>query len=144
MAGGGQTARAARATRYCVVPADLAATAHDPLRRHFRNDPAIDVIVEQRASERRSGGERRATAGALVATERRRIRGRYGRRVGERRALLVPVDALDLPRGLRRYAERLQFVERLEPSGLEAEDRDTARLVMRIQAGDRDAFPDLY
>jgi RNA polymerase sigma-70 factor (ECF subfamily) len=36
------------------------------------------------------------------------------------------------------------FVERLEPSGQHLEVQDTARLVMRIQAGDREAFSLLY
>jgi RNA polymerase sigma-70 factor (ECF subfamily) len=36
------------------------------------------------------------------------------------------------------------FVERLEPAGLALEDADTARLVARIQSGDRDAFAALY
>jgi RNA polymerase sigma-70 factor (ECF subfamily) len=45
---------------------------------------------------------------------------------------------------VRAYAERLVFVERLEPRGLDSEDADTARLVARIQAGDRDAFALLY
>jgi RNA polymerase sigma-70 factor (ECF subfamily) len=38
----------------------------------------------------------------------------------------------------------LVFVERLEPSRLEAEDLDSARLVTAFQAGDRHAFALLY
>jgi RNA polymerase sigma-70 factor (ECF subfamily) len=57
---------------------------------------------------------------------------------------LVPVGAPPLPRRAREHARRLVFAERLEPAGLAAEDLDTARLIARIQAGDRDAFAVLY
>lgn len=39
---------------------------------------------------------------------------------------------------------RLRFVERLEPTGEQAEDADTARLVHRFQAGEADVFAALY
>jgi RNA polymerase sigma-70 factor (ECF subfamily) len=64
--------------------------------------------------------------------------------VADRRAIFVPVDAPELPRRARAHADRLVFVERLEPSTQEAEDRDTARVVIRFQAGDKDAFTELY
>lgn len=68
-----------------------------------------------------------------------------GRRVSERRAKQVPATQVpELPRRARRYAEQLQFVHRLEPETLRAEDSDTQRLVARFQAGDRDAFSELY
>jgi RNA polymerase sigma-70 factor (ECF subfamily) len=56
----------------------------------------------------------------------------------------VLIDGPPLPRRARGYARSVQFLERLEPAGLELEDADTARLVARIQAGDRDGFADLY
>jgi RNA polymerase sigma-70 factor (ECF subfamily) len=49
-----------------------------------------------------------------------------------------------LPRKARDHAQRLAFVERIEPSGQQREDSDTARIVTRIQAGDRDGFSVLY
>jgi RNA polymerase sigma-70 factor (ECF subfamily) len=49
-----------------------------------------------------------------------------------------------LPRRFRASAERLVFVERLEPSTQHLEDLDTARLVLRFQAGDEDSFSTLY
>jgi RNA polymerase sigma-70 factor (ECF subfamily) len=79
-----------------------------------------------------------------LAEERRWIRNVAGRRVGARRAMLVAVDAPELPRRARQFAARLGFVERLEPAGQQAEDLDTARLVVRIQGGDREAFGLLY
>lgn len=133
-----------RAMVFCVVPHELAARLHEPLRRHFADDPHVEVVVEQRGASRRSEVERRATA-AEPAMERRRIRGDGGRRVGERRSHTLTVEeAPPLPRRFGRYAERLVFVERLEPSTQHAEDLETARLVTRIQGGEDDAFGELY
>lgn len=41
-------------------------------------------------------------------------------------------------------ADWIVFVERIEPIGLQAEDADTARLVTRFQAGERDVFAVIY
>jgi RNA polymerase sigma-70 factor (ECF subfamily) len=123
----------------------LAPQLHELLRRHFREDTAVEVIVERRAGERRSVEERRAGEYAdQERAERRRIHSASGRRVGDRRALHVHVRTVELPRRVRPYAERLLFIERLEPSAQQAEDADTARLVARIQGGDRWAFEALY
>jgi RNA polymerase sigma-70 factor (ECF subfamily) len=131
---------------YCLIPRDLAPRLHEQLRRHFADDPAVEVVVEQRAAERRRGGDRRAGRSlAPPVRERRRVRASEGRRITERRAALVTVDAPGpLPRRAREHARRLVFAERLEPTGQAAEDADTVRLVARIQAGDRDAFATLY
>jgi RNA polymerase sigma-70 factor (ECF subfamily) len=132
-----------RAVVYCVVPSELADKLHEPLRRHFRDDAATEVIVEQRGRERRSAAERRRAEEA-AADERRRIRAEAGRRVADRRAALVPVAAPELPRRLSAHAAHLVFFERIEPSSEALEDRDTARLVARFQTGDQDAFATLY
>jgi RNA polymerase sigma-70 factor (ECF subfamily) len=130
---------------YCVVPRELAPKLHDPLRRHFHDDPGVEVVVERRARDRRMGLDRRAEAGAAEpATERRRIRNLEGRRVGDRRAALVEVQLPALPRKARPHADRLHFVERVAPTVEQDEDADTARLVTRIQAGYNDGFADLY
>jgi RNA polymerase sigma-70 factor (ECF subfamily) len=131
-----------------LVPRDLAPKLHEQLRRHFAGDPTMEVVVERRGVERRRRTDRRALAVVAPALERRRVRLPGGRRVGERRAPLVavgsPAAPAALPRRARPHLNRLVFVERPEPAGLEAEDVDTARLVTRIQAGDRDAFALLY
>jgi RNA polymerase sigma-70 factor, ECF subfamily len=130
---------------YCIVPERLADELHDLLRGFYREERAVQVIVEQRAAERRSGEDRRhAAAEAAPKRERRRVRARSGRRVEQRRAALVPVEPLDLPEAALAHAGVLQFVERLEPSTLQQEDADTARLVARLQAGDRELFSHLY
>jgi RNA polymerase sigma-70 factor, ECF subfamily len=132
---------------YCLVPKDLAPKLYELLRRYFRHDPSIEVIVERRFVERRQRLDRRRKQtddGAATQEQRRRIRGHGGRRVAERRAALVAADAPALPRRARELAGRLVFARRREPVGRSAEDIDTAKLVGRIQAGDRDAFAMLY
>jgi hypothetical protein len=57
---------------------------------------------------------------------------------------LVTVDSRELPRNGRAYVDRLALVERLERASVEEEDLDTARLILRIQGGDRDALGALY
>jgi RNA polymerase sigma-70 factor (ECF subfamily) len=114
------------------------------MRRHFRDDKATEVVVERRDGNRRGAAERRLAAGPPSA-DRRAIRNVDGRRVADRRATAVIVDApVELPRRARQHVAQLVFVERIEPSTQQLEDHDTARLVMRIQSGDRDAFGDLY
>jgi RNA polymerase sigma-70 factor (ECF subfamily) len=134
-----------RAVLYCLVPRDLAEKLHDPLRDHFRDDPAVHVVVERRTGDRRVRGTRRGRRAAAPGGERRRVRSVTGRRVAERRALSVGAAAAPaLPRNVRRYAERLVFVERLEPADEGVRDADSKRIVIRHQAGDETAFGDLY
>jgi RNA polymerase sigma-70 factor (ECF subfamily) len=103
------------------------------------------VVVERRDGERRSGGERRdGDDKARAKGERRRVRSAAGRRVAERRATVGDVEPPQLPRRARRHAAELRFVRRMEPSGQKLEDRDTARVVARYQAGDREAYAILY
>jgi RNA polymerase sigma-70 factor (ECF subfamily) len=136
---------------YCIVPRELAAKLHEPLRRHFADDPRIEVVVEQRDAERRAGRERRAAAtpdewpDRAAPAERRRVRSAEGRRVGERRAANVSVaPPRELPRRLRAYADRVAYVERAAASSERDEDVEVARAVNRIQAGDRQGFAELY
>jgi RNA polymerase sigma-70 factor (ECF subfamily) len=134
---------AQRQVVYCLVPRDLAPALHDRLRRHFRENAGVEVVVEARAGDRRLV-DRRSRSTDWAGVERRRIAAAAGRRAGERRALTVAVQAPQLPRSALRHADRLSFVERLEPSRYEAEDLDTARLVTRAQSGESDVFALLY
>jgi RNA polymerase sigma-70 factor (ECF subfamily) len=113
---------------YCLIPADLADELHALLSRWFRDQPSIEVVVERRASERRADAR---TVGG-------------DRRVADRRALVLSTAAPLLPRRARAFSDRLVFLERLEPSTQQKEDRDTARLVARIQTGEHQLFSDLY
>jgi RNA polymerase sigma-70 factor (ECF subfamily) len=133
-----------RAITYCVVPRDLA-RLHDPLRAHFADDPAVEVVVERRSADRRRAEERRAAEPDSAGTpERRTIHSRSGRRVADRRAPFASVVTPTLPRRARRFADRIVFVERLLPSSQHAEDVDTARLVTRFQAGESEVFGEIY
>lgn len=128
---------------YCVVPRDLADELHELLRQHYKKtDPRVQVVTELRSRDRRRRdrrtGEEEATA------DRRRIRNTDGRRVGERRSMAVPIEGPELPPSARTQAERLHFLERIEPGTQHAEDIDSSRLVVSSQAGDDTAFPALY
>jgi RNA polymerase sigma-70 factor (ECF subfamily) len=148
MAGGEEADPTVRAVTYCLLPRALAPRLHEGLRRHFAEDPDVEVIVERRVSERRQPAARRV-ADQPVATDRRRIRNGDGQRVAERRSLLLSPASRSpplnkLPRRARAHAAELRFVERLEPARQQLEDEDTARLITRIQGGDHDSFHLLY
>lgn len=141
-----QGAAIGRRVVYCLIPADLADQLHELLREHYADLPDVDVVVEMRRAERREGTERRAAGGKRPRGKERRVAdgAPNGRRSGERRAHQVPTEPLPLPRRARRHAKRIAFVERVEPATLGREDRDTARLVARFQAGDKEAFSGIY
>jgi RNA polymerase sigma-70 factor, ECF subfamily len=130
---------------YCLIPAELAEPLHDPLRRYFADDdPGVEVIVERRQRERRGKERRRGEADSAASSDRRLVRSADGRRMAERRATLVHVEPLPLPRRARPYASHVIFVERLEPSGQAAEDIDSNRLLASAQSGDSGAFAVVY
>ena len=133
-----------RTVTYCLVPWELAAKLHEPLRRHFRDDPTVEVVVERRARDRRAAGDRRVVPAADLPEEQRLIRNAGGRRIADRRASGLPVTPPPLPRRFRAHEARVVWVQRAQPSDEQLEDADTARLVTRIQAGDREAFAGLY
>ena len=132
----------------CLVPADLARL--EPTMRRHGAEHGVQVVLDRRRNDRRADPERRAAAWPTeqqeaVDAERRRVRNAGGRRVGERRATLIPVAApAELPRRAQAYADRLVFVERLDLGEELREDLDTARIVTRWQAGDRAVFAELY
>jgi len=146
--GSSDSARAdERPLLYCLLPRDLAPRLHDLLRRHFRDDPAVEVVVEARTAPRRSHPDRRTAdpdAPVPAAGDRRVVRSVTGRRIAERRASLIEVPARELPRRAQGVAARVLFVERFEPNTQELEDIDSTRLVSRIQSGDADLFTVLY
>jgi hypothetical protein len=147
--GGRDETSRARPTLYCIVPGDLAGKLYEPLRAHFLTDPRVEVVVERRADDRRSRPTRREADGAAhrgARAERRRIKSLSGRRVADRRALAAPAGASPppLPKKARRHADRLVFLERLEPSTEARRDAESKRLVTRYQAGDEAVFGELY
>lgn len=128
---------------YCIVPSDLAAELYDVLVEWFAPEPRVTVVVESRGRDRRRD-ERRAQRSTPAGEDRRAIRNASGRRFSDRRTLQVDTIGTQLPRQALPYADRLRFLERLEPTQQEALDRDSARLVARVQAGERAAYDELY
>ncbi|HEV2812285.1 MAG TPA: RNA polymerase sigma factor [Solirubrobacteraceae bacterium] len=142
---GTETNGAARRTvYYIVIPGTLAEKLHDRLRRHFADDDTVAVVVETRRTDRRRRDRREGEGDPPTAGERRRIRNLRGRRIAERRAAVVRVDPPELPRFAQPYADELLVLERVQAAGRHEQDVETARLVARAQAGDRDAMPELY
>ncbi|HVE67394.1 MAG TPA: sigma-70 family RNA polymerase sigma factor [Solirubrobacteraceae bacterium] len=115
--------------RYVIIPSDLARELHEPLRRHYGDDPSVRVIVERRAPDDLPGP-------------------RAGRRTGDRgpsRRLTISASAPGaLPPEAAPHAHRLRFLRLIEPDAPDLADRDSLRLVARFQHGDPDAFDALY
>lgn len=128
---------------YCLIPPILEAKLREPLTRQFAANPDVEVIVERRRVERRREGDRRGTAGAREA-EQRRIRNISGRRIGERRAVLQTTPGLPLPHSATRFADRIAFVRRIEPTAEQLADIEDLRLVTQLQAGSDLAFEAIY
>src|SRR5687768_7615084 len=98
---------------YSLVPRTVPTAVVDALRRLFRDERDVEVIVDRRRAERRQSGERRAGGEPTSAEERRRIRSAGGRRVGEQRADLESVQApVELPAEVGEWADLVRFVER--------------------------------
>jgi RNA polymerase sigma-70 factor (ECF subfamily) len=134
----------------CLLPLALAPRLERQMVS-WGSEHGVEVIVERRRADRREEADRRSEpwprADDLepVASERRRIRHRLGRRVAERRATLIPVsEPAELPRRAAAERDGLLFVERLDVDDECREDADSARLVTRLQAGEQDLFADLY
>jgi RNA polymerase sigma-70 factor (ECF subfamily) len=135
-----------RPLTYCLIPRSLAPVLNSLLCRHFRDDPAVAVLVDARARERRRYDRRSRDLERtpVVVVNRRRVRNASGRRVADRRAEVVVIPPPPLPRGARVAGGDLVFLRRLERSALAGEDIDTARLVVRFQAGEIDTFAIVY
>ena len=127
----------------CVVPQELEGKLRGRLGRALAQT-GVHVIVERRVSDRRQTERRDGLPLRERLIERRRTRAIAGRRVGDRRAVAVPVPAPDLPRSVRRHAQRLAFVTPLAPAADYLSDADAARAVLRAQLGDEDALRELY
>lgn len=125
----------------CVVSPTLAPEMLDSLARRCAG--AASIVVEQRWRDRRRPADRRGEAAAAVA-ERRRVHNEEGRRVSDRRAIVVAVGLPGLPAGCDAHADTVRFFERLRVSALEIDDRLAAETIIRFQAGDRGSFSDLY
>ncbi len=56
---------------YCVVPEELAPELYDKLAAYYADDPNVEVIIDRRRGERRTG-EADANADQRVLRDRRR------------------------------------------------------------------------
>jgi RNA polymerase sigma factor (sigma-70 family) len=113
----------------------------------YAEETGVVLVSERRAVDRRLPDDRRTREriGRFRSIDRRTIHNRAGRRVAQRRAATVPVTPpRPLPRRLRSHADRIRFLEPLEISPDHVEDVMTARLVVRIQAGEPELFRVLY
>lgn len=129
------------------MPRELAGELYDVLVEWFAGDPRVTVVVESRGRDRRRRERRTGVpspAAPPPSEDRRSIRHDEGRRFSDRRTLQVDTHGLKLPRQAHAYLDRIRFLERLEPTQQEALDRDSARLVARVQSGDRSAYDELY
>lgn len=122
---------------YCVMPPSVAGRVRRTLERGAERSETVTLVVERRARDRRAGPDRRKRRLSVPqAVERRRIVYGSGRRVAERRAVLVPVrPPADLPRSLRQHAGELSFLEALDLPAHFRDDVDAVRAVVRYQAG---------
>ena len=128
---------------YCLiapgVAPSVAEAALPSTARHVR------IVVDRRRGERRAVCDRRVTPVIDRLSEQRRIHNRAGRRAGERRAPLVPIQFTHDPQSSAMgRAEGVGLVERRPPSAQEVEDLETARLVIDLQAGVPGAFDEIY
>ena len=99
-------ARGAGEVVYCVVPPRLARIT-PRLCEHFADDADVEVVVDQRAGERREADASELAERLVPGLERRAIDGRRGS---------VPIRELPLPPELRRYEKDLTFLAAPAPS----------------------------
>lgn len=119
---------------YVIIPTDLAAELHEPLRRYFVRDPSTHVIVERRSPE--------AVGAAAAQRNGRRIED--PRRPPPARRLVLPTRAPDLPPEAMPHKGELRFILSLDPAAPGAADPESLHLVSRFQHGDDRAFEGLY
>jgi Sigma-70 region 2 len=136
---------------FLLVPGELADELLDPLREAYAHEPAVEVIVDRRQEERRSGDDRRGRGdrGDEEENRRRGLRRRRARRApqlqrGVSASGLAPEMHIELPPIAREHAERLRFVQRMEPVHRSGEQTSAVELITRTAAGDEEAFSMLY
>jgi RNA polymerase sigma-70 factor (ECF subfamily) len=125
----------------CVVPAGIDEAAVTALERHF--EPRVDVLVEARRGERRSG-DRRLCDLETSGDDRRHVRNPDGRRIDDRRRELIPRPSQPLPRSLAWLGQHVAFLGPHPADRRRLEAAESLRLAVRFQLGEPDAFKLLY
>ena len=128
---------------YCLIPPDLSEELLEPLRAHFADDPTVEVIVDRRLRQRRSGVDRRALITAPPDLLQKRS-GRERRESPDRRRPQIP-RKLTLPDAVGAHSERVRFVQRL-PAVAQGGVQSVSlyELVLLIQDGHPDAPTEFY
>jgi hypothetical protein len=127
----------------CLVPSDVVSESDRRLRSFLAVAHGIDLMVERRWRERRRQ-QRRASSPGAVGNARRVVRNQHGRRVADRRGALVEVAGPALPESLNGARSRVRFARHEPLSPRAALSARSLRLVVRFQAGDQEAFVELY
>ena len=111
---------------YCLIPPERAEDLLDPLKRHFAEDPTLEVLVERRTDAERP---------RFLAPEEQR----------HRRAPVAERDLVGtLPARLRDEAVGLRFEQRMQPLGGRHQGTATEDLLVAIQRGDPHAASELW
>jgi RNA polymerase sigma-70 factor (ECF subfamily) len=135
---------------YCLMARAVPESVRAAVARAYECDPNDEPIVERRADDRRRRAERRTNPWDPILPrtnklERRTVRNLDGRRVAERRGVLLPLShMMDLPRPARRWADHISFAGFFTGTPDWEDDVASERLVIRIQGGDTSAFEHLY
>lgn len=129
----------------CLLPKGVP-YPEGPLSGFLLGRPRLSVIRERRASDRRGNLDRRSVVGEGAGEERRRISGRKGRRVGERRADLLPfrVPAVEAPGTASDLYRMVVFAQRVPRPPSELERLEAGWLVTDAQVGKPGAIERLY
>jgi RNA polymerase sigma-70 factor (ECF subfamily) len=104
---------------------------------------AVRVIEDRRGADRRRA-DRREAQPAAPGDDRRTIHGFDGRRVADRRAAMVAVDAPRSLTALEDHAESVSYARRIAPAEREVAEAELARLLLRVQGGEQDAIEKIY
>lgn len=131
------------ASIYCLIPEDLADELLEPLRAHYARDPRVEVIVERRDGERRSGSDRRAFTFTKQENDPQRS-GHDRREKADRRAVQIPRKVGPLPSEASAHADRIRWAQRLAPVSRGMENLQVETLIAQTLDGEPGAATELY
>jgi hypothetical protein len=117
---------------YLLIPNALGDELLAPLRKHFADDPTVEVIVEKRTSERRAGIDNRI------------LRDLDRRKGDERRAQTIPRGLPDLPAVAVPYADELRIIQRMTAVRPGLEDLPIEEIARLAVEGHPDAPTEIY
>jgi RNA polymerase sigma-70 factor (ECF subfamily) len=134
---------------YCLIRPEVTGKARTAIERWYAVDDGVEVLTDHRKRERRACADRRLvpwdSALRPRLPERRRVHSLDGRRVAERRGVLVSTEQMmELPKVARRWADYICFAGLVQGTDDWLDDVEADRLVTRVQLGDLAAFEQLY